>query len=334
MYDFLRQQLNTYLTRIGTQEVNLYRFEYKRNSTVYLVDTPGFDDSYRTDYEVLQEIASFLKVSFQDGVKLNGIIYLHRISDNRLQGSAIRCMNMFRKIVGGGTVYQNIILATTMWESVDPTVGTRREIDLVNHSSFWSKLKQEGCQIRRHQNTKTAAMELVSFFIKERTDKVVLSLQEDLVTKNKELADTAAGKEARDRLAEEVENQRRELKNIKAQLQEALKGRSKDIASALHEERRHSRAKAKKLQKDYATFSEDMRRGFEEASKRQEVKIMALTRGIKTVKREKSRIDKKLIPPSNPFKSTSWSRQTATAAFNLLMVTIMMVVVCSFYLGP
>ena len=121
---------------IGTKEVSIYHFRYNDYTSVHLVDTPGFDDTAKTDFNVLQEIASFLKVSFQDGLKLNGIIYLHRISDNRLQGSAIRSMNMFRKIIGG-SVYENIILATTMWESVNIAKGEERETDLIKNSKFW-----------------------------------------------------------------------------------------------------------------------------------------------------------------------------------------------------
>ena len=103
-----------YLIFIGTQEISVFPFEYNEYTTVHLVDTPGFDDTERTDFNILQEIASFLKVSFQAGLKLNGIIYLHRSSDNRLQGSSMRSMSLFHKIIGG-SVYENIVLATTMW---------------------------------------------------------------------------------------------------------------------------------------------------------------------------------------------------------------------------
>jgi hypothetical protein len=63
-----------------TQEVQSYKFEH--DGKVYsIVDTPGFNDTYRSDNEVLKELADWLLKSYQDGVKINGIIYLHRISD-------------------------------------------------------------------------------------------------------------------------------------------------------------------------------------------------------------------------------------------------------------
>ena len=61
-------------------------------------------------------------------------------------------------------------------------------------------------------------MQLISFFVKERTDKVVLDLQEDLVTRKKHLVDTAAGKEVRDQFAEEIQQARRDLEVTKAEL--------------------------------------------------------------------------------------------------------------------
>ena len=81
--------------------------------------------------------------------------------DNRLQGSSMRSMSMFRKIIGGN-VYENIVLATTMWESVDQKDGMKRETSLIEHSDFWGMLTQKRSRSQRHKNTKTSAMELMS----------------------------------------------------------------------------------------------------------------------------------------------------------------------------
>lgn len=145
----------------------------------------------------------------------------------------------------------------------------------------------ERVPIRRHENTGTSAMELISFFIKERTDKVVLDLQEDLVTKNKDLIDTEAGKEARGQLAEGVEQTRRELEDTKAELREALRTQNKDMALKLSKERVDSSNKMEKLQKDYEIFRENMQQKFEGANKRQEAKIRGLIQEKNTLKTAK-----------------------------------------------
>ncbi|KAL8645935.1 MAG: hypothetical protein Q9226_007074 [Calogaya cf. arnoldii] len=191
-------------------------------------DTPGFNDTNRTDFHVLQAIASFPKISFQDGLRLNGMACLHPISDNRFQLSIARSMSMLRKIVGG-SVYPNIILATTKRESIAVmTNGEKRARSLISDTEFWSAMKQEGCQVRRHCNTDASARKLVSFFVEEKTNKVTLELQEDLVSTNKDLIDTAAGQEARGQYTAAIEEQQRELREIKEQLQEVKKDRTKD----------------------------------------------------------------------------------------------------------
>ncbi len=67
---------------------------------ITLVDTPGFDDSERSDTEILTLIADWLQDSFEDRIFLSGIIYLHRISDIRMSGSSIKNLRMFRKLCG------------------------------------------------------------------------------------------------------------------------------------------------------------------------------------------------------------------------------------------
>ena len=68
--------------------------------TVYLIDTPGFDGTNKNDTEVLSEVATWLADSYQSKIRLHGIIFLHRITDNRLQGSAKRTLAMLRKLCG------------------------------------------------------------------------------------------------------------------------------------------------------------------------------------------------------------------------------------------
>lgn len=62
-----------------------------------LVDIPGFDDSGRTDSKILTEIACLLAAQYEVGVSLKGVIYLHRITDVRYQGSSLKALNILRK---------------------------------------------------------------------------------------------------------------------------------------------------------------------------------------------------------------------------------------------
>ena len=126
----------------GTTDVEDVSFMYNRNLRVYLIDTPGFDDTNRSDVEVLQDIAHWLSASFKDGIPLSGIIFLHRISDPRMAGSARRNLIIFKRPCGE-RAYQSVVLATSMWSKVSEAEGETRERELVETETFWG-LVQEG----------------------------------------------------------------------------------------------------------------------------------------------------------------------------------------------
>ncbi|KAI4258014.1 MAG: hypothetical protein L6R42_005352 [Xanthoria sp. 1 TBL-2021] len=118
-------------------------------------------------------------------------------------------------------------------------------------------------------NTKESAMELVRYFVKQRTDKIVLDLQDDLVTENKKLAHTAAGKEACGQLSEEVEKMKLQVEDAKLALQEAFRNHDKQ-ARERYKESVDWTKKLKKLQNENRTSAQRMQRDFEDATKRHE----------------------------------------------------------------
>lgn len=54
--------------------------------TIHLIDTPGFDDSVRSDEETLQELAYWLVKAYERSILLSGIVLLHRITDTGCMG--------------------------------------------------------------------------------------------------------------------------------------------------------------------------------------------------------------------------------------------------------
>ncbi|KAF5972517.1 hypothetical protein FCOIX_9311 [Fusarium coicis] len=63
-----------------TQEINAYEFN-TRGHNVILVDTPGFNDTYKSDADILLDLAKWLEVMYRQNAKLTGILCLHRITD-------------------------------------------------------------------------------------------------------------------------------------------------------------------------------------------------------------------------------------------------------------
>ncbi|KAG7285035.1 hypothetical protein NEMBOFW57_009653 [Staphylotrichum longicolle] len=84
---------------------------------VTLIDTPGFDDSERSDADILGLIAAYMAHTYTEGVLLTGILFLQPINQPRLQGSEVRRTRLFKKLLGENA-YQRVIIATTMWNQL------------------------------------------------------------------------------------------------------------------------------------------------------------------------------------------------------------------------
>src|SRR5947199_624043 len=60
-----------------------------------LVDTPGFNDTYRDENAILREIADWMTKTYASGKLLIGLVYLHPINNNtnrRLGGHQLACL--------------------------------------------------------------------------------------------------------------------------------------------------------------------------------------------------------------------------------------------------
>jgi hypothetical protein len=197
-------------------------FPYK-NTLVYLVDTPGFDDSTRSDVDVLRELATWLKTASEVSVKLDGIIYLHRITDPRMGGSAARNLRMF-KLLCGHDAYSKVRLATTRWEEVKESVGVQREKELQDKDQYWGPMMKLGSRVERHYNTRDSAMKIIETYLPgvDKDNIPWLEIQNEMFVKDrKELRQTKAGQSLEADLSRNHERLDGELGNIKKMLQRA-----------------------------------------------------------------------------------------------------------------
>lgn len=254
-----------------TQDVTEHHCEYG-GQDYSLIDTPGFDDTSKTPDEICTAILKWLASSYRAGQRLHGIIYLHRIQDVRMSGSALTNLRMFRKLCGE-TALKNVILVTTFWDKVDLAEGERREAELVSSDKFWGRMIKKESKVRRCYHDKPdSAFSILNEFT--TFSECVLKAQEEIVEEGKDPSQTEAAsftyaamkaemeaklkaeselaeKQKRDadkrvmRQKEEFERQRRELKEKRerevrereAELQIAEARRSYDRAQ-LEESRR------------------------------------------------------------------------------------------------
>jgi hypothetical protein len=230
--------------------VNAYLYRYNDDINVYLIDTPGFDDTNVSDIDVLWEIVAWLSDSLRIDVKLSGMLYFHRITDPKMQGSAKKNLHMFKALCGSGQ-FTNVILVTTMWEMVGQDLGTAREKELMDTEEFWGLMLKNGSRVERHNNTQESAKMIVEKFVEKK--KVELDIQNEMVREQRDLHDTAAGKTLESELAQERERSERREAKARADYEKALqkqKAGLDELAKALQQQQEEARREVQKRNED------------------------------------------------------------------------------------
>ncbi|KIJ63778.1 hypothetical protein HYDPIDRAFT_112732 [Hydnomerulius pinastri MD-312] len=194
-----------------TQDVMPFKTQYKGRQLVF-VDTPGFDDTYKSDSEILRLIANWLEKTYRGHVKLSGVIYLHRITDNRMSGSVCKNLTMFCNLCGD-TAANRVRLVTTMWDKAkDRRVAEDRETQL--KGEFWEPLIRQKAVVARFENTGASAWGIIDDLIAHGDAKEALLLQEELVEVGVRLNETTAGKALYSRFQQLLVEQREMTKQL------------------------------------------------------------------------------------------------------------------------
>ncbi|KAJ3559608.1 hypothetical protein NP233_g11225 [Leucocoprinus birnbaumii] len=210
------------------QDLEAIRTEDNYGREVVLLDTPGFDDATRTGEEVLTLVGDWLQRSYRKDVKLSGLIYLHRITDNRIASTPYNSLRMFGKLCGDAAM-NRVMLVTTMWQQLPKTdqregVGEDREKEL--KEKFWNTFIERGSQVERlkeatYDEAWRIVTPLVDRSLEEVQSKAVL-LQEVLVDNGIAWNENRAGRE----LYTESKNRPRAQKQQNDQLASQAEGSS------------------------------------------------------------------------------------------------------------
>lgn len=116
-------------------------------------------------------------------------MYLHRITDDRMDGGAVRSLKLFRNICGEN-FYQNTVMFTTMWDkSNDTTALERNEKELIGE--HWKELISGGAMYARGYNKKEGCDEILSLIVQRQP--MTAKLQEEVGDQGMEVGDTVAG---------------------------------------------------------------------------------------------------------------------------------------------
>lgn len=162
---------------LETSAVTSYEMTW-RGTEYVIIDTPGFGDTHLSDATVLQMIAKWMETSYRAGVKLNGILYLHRLSDTRMHGSSMRSLRMFKQLCGED-YFRSVTLGTTCWSLIPRDLGLQREAELKENAAFWKPLLAKGARIVRIPDSAVAAKDVLFHAVQHQKSSV--QVQKDTV---------------------------------------------------------------------------------------------------------------------------------------------------------
>ena len=190
-----------------------------------LVDTPGFNDTVRSDTEILGLLVDWMKESYGER-QFSGLIYLHDISGARMTGSILKNLRMFRKLCGEDNL-RNVILATTKWAITPINDAILRERDLCCDQGFWGLMIKAGSMVRRFDNTEASARSLVEELLHSGSDSFTPKIQREVVEEHKNLSQTDAGAFIEEALARQAKTHKEEMKALLEEQARAQKERMK-----------------------------------------------------------------------------------------------------------
>ncbi|KAK1225068.1 hypothetical protein PQX77_012000 [Marasmius sp. AFHP31] len=240
-----------------TTEVKGHQFFYKDSGrNVILFDTPGFDDSRTdalSDTEVLKRISKFLEAEYKAQRKLNGIIYIHRINENRFSGQHIRNLRMFKNLCGT-QAYQNVVVLTTHWDIEEKeNVKEGRERDL--QTNFFKGLVEGGAKFMRHDPTRPNPYGVLGhIFPLMPTD---MQIQRELCVEKKKLEDTLAGSVRREEVESIIAQHKAEVDSLRKEMDD-LRADNEDTRREIEQDRQELINKLARLENERKALQEGL----------------------------------------------------------------------------
>lgn len=230
---------------------------------VVLVDTPGFDDTAKSDSDVLNIVCDYIHSEYvlsttsdaitcthcdfrySQGHLFHGILYLYRISDNRVSGTASRNLRFYQGLCGDDALLNSIIV-TNMWARVEAAVGNQREEELKTRPNFFKSALDKGAQVLRHDGTVESAHRIVRQLI-HNTPRP-LQIQRELVDEGKKVYQTVAGEALLEELAQLQQKHLQEMQQLEQDMAEALREQDEEAQRELEEERMKVQLEQEKLE--------------------------------------------------------------------------------------
>ncbi|KOC13667.1 hypothetical protein AFLA70_442g000910 [Aspergillus flavus AF70] len=157
---------------------------------VWFIDTPGFNDTETSDTDLLIRLVEFLESTYRANIKLAGITYPHRITDNRMEGSKLTILDLFKALCGNDCL-PRVVLATTHWNDFQRPDLERFEEEL--ETTYWKDMIEYNGRAFRQENLDTAR-EIINHIINlAKAGGIILQVQKQRVDQQMPVSETSAG---------------------------------------------------------------------------------------------------------------------------------------------
>ena len=166
-------------------------------------------------------------------------------------GIAKKNLRMFRKLCGDGAL-KNVVITTTNWNRVSQEEGARREGELRQSENFFKPLIDAGAQLARHDSGRASAQSIMSHLLNGTP--VPLQIQDEILG-GKDLVETSAGFELTEYMQKLEKRHRKELRDLRVELEEASQAKDEALQLELKAEREELEAMMVKVQEDRARLA-------------------------------------------------------------------------------
>ena len=208
---------------------------------------------------------------YEQDIKLAGIIYVHRIADNRMGSVPYRNLRMFGELCGDQAM-KKVVLVTTMWDKGQTDSQTRNQRERSLFDNYWKEMIDYGASTARFLNSPDSAWKIIDPILKQHETEVLL-LQEELVDLKRTLNETQAGKTLYSYLQSLLADQRDTARSLVDVAREESNPRR------VHE----MEAELKKIQKDFNKTFNDIKRLEIPLYRRLLLLVGKKSRGVRTI---------------------------------------------------
>jgi hypothetical protein len=176
-------------------------------------------------------------------MKITGVLYLHRITDNRMSGASVRALTLFEKICGIDAM-RNAVIITNMWSFPRDPQEEVRENQL--KSEYFAAAIRNGAKVARRGNGSGSASAILELLLD--CAPITLQIQTEMAVQRLQLDETDAGALVDQNLRRRLERQQQEKMELEEELSEAISDRDRRAQEQLERFKRDKEDEMKRLQ--------------------------------------------------------------------------------------